>query len=113
MAKRGDKKKRMIGQVARSGSHTVRSYQVGAVPILRSILDRMALTDKFRQHLSKETSRMRVPTAETLQVLVANILVARQPIYGVGEWATTANMRHIDKVGGRFITILPRTREVG
>ena len=88
MAKRGEEKKRMVGQVARSGNHTVRSYQVGAMPLLRRVFDRMALVDVLRQHLPKETSRMRVPTAETLQILVANILIARQPIYGVGEWAT-------------------------
>jgi transposase len=87
MAKRSDNEKRVVGQVARAGSHTVRSYQVGAMPILRRILDRMALVDKFRKHLPKESKRMRVPTAETLQILVANILIARQPIYGVGDWA--------------------------
>ncbi len=87
MAKRSDKEKRLVGQVARSGSHTVRSYQVGAMPILHRIFDRMALVDKLREHLPIESKRMRVPTAETLQILVANILIARQPIYGVGDWA--------------------------
>ena len=87
MTERSDKEKRLVGQVARSGSHTVRSYQVGVMPILRRIFDRMALVDKLREHLPKESKRMRVPTAETLQILVANILIARQPIYGVGDWA--------------------------
>ena len=87
MAKRNEGEKRVVGQVARLGSLTVRSYQVGAMPKLRRIFDRMALVDKLREHLPKESKRMRVPTAETLQILVANILIARQPIYGVGDWA--------------------------
>lgn len=87
MSKRSAREKRIVGQVARAGTHTVRSYCIGAMPILHRIFDRMGLVEILREHLPKETRRMRVPTAETLQVVVANILTARLPIYGVGEWA--------------------------
>ena len=54
MAERSDKEKRLVGQVARSGNHTVRSYQVGAMPILHRILDRMALVRSEERRVGKE-----------------------------------------------------------
>ena len=58
MAKRNEGEKRVVGQVARLGSLTVRSYQVGAMPIFRRTFDRMALVDKLREHLPKESKRI-------------------------------------------------------
>ncbi len=80
------KSKQRVGQVARAGDQTLRSYEIGALPIINSILDRMNLEAILRDYLPKETRRMKVPTATTLLVLIRNILVSREPIYGIGEW---------------------------
>src|SRR5208282_1464570 len=38
-------------------------------------------------YLPRDDSRTELPTVTALLVLFANLLMARQPVYGVGEWA--------------------------
>ena len=39
------------------------------------------------EHLPRDDSRTELPTVTALLVLFANLLMAREPVYGVGEWA--------------------------
>src|SRR4029077_4436141 len=39
------------------------------------------------EHLPRDDTRTELPTVIALLVLFANLLMAREPIYGVGEWA--------------------------
>ena len=56
-------------------------------PLLKRIIERMQLQRLLSEHLPKDDSRTELPTVTALLVLFANLLIARQPIYGVGEWA--------------------------
>ena len=76
-----------VGNLARSGPGTLRSYTVGALPILNHLLDRMKLEEILEAYLPAEDRRTKVPTARGLLLLVKNILLCREPIYGLGEWA--------------------------
>ena len=76
-----------VGNLARSGQGTLRSYTVGALPILNHFLDRMKLEEILQAYLPAEDRRTKVPTARGLVLLVKNILLSREPIYGLGEWA--------------------------
>ena len=60
---------------------------VGCLPILNRLLERMKLEQFFRQHLKPDGSRTRLCTPRALLVLVRNLLLSREPIYGIGEWA--------------------------
>jgi hypothetical protein len=51
------------------------------------MLKEVRLEEFLREHLPKEDGRTKLPTAKTLLVLLRNVLVSREPIYGVGEWA--------------------------
>jgi len=73
--------------VARGAGGTLSSSTVGALPILNRIIQRMKLEEFLRAYLPREDGRTRVSTARGILVLVKNILISRQPIYGVGEWA--------------------------
>ena len=75
------------GHLARSSGKTLRTYDVGALPILNRILERMRLSDIFKHCLPDDDSRTQLPSHRGLMVLVRNILVAREPVYGVGQWA--------------------------
>ena len=66
---------------------TLRSYHIGALPIINHMLRRMRLPDILCRCLPPDDTRKLLPTARGLLVLVRNILVSREPIYGVGEWA--------------------------
>lgn len=81
------KTKAYHGFRARSGGQTLRSWTVAAVPIINHLLERMRLEEILEQHLPPDDPRLEVPTSRGLLLLVRNVLVSREPIYGLAEWA--------------------------
>jgi transposase len=75
------------GETAHADGRTLTSWRVAALPVLDHLLRRLRLRDFFREHLPPEDRRCRVATATGLLVLVQNLLISREPLYGVGEWA--------------------------
>ena len=75
------------GQRARSDKIEVQSYEVGALPLINRLLERMQLEKILSEQLPADDPRLELPTARVLLVLVRNVLVSRQPVYGVAEWA--------------------------
>jgi transposase len=73
--------------LARSAHGTLRSSTVGALPILNRVLQRMRLEEHLRAYLPDEDHRTRPSTSKALVVLVRNLLLSREPLYGIGEWA--------------------------
>jgi transposase len=76
-----------LGSVAHTPQGTLRSYQVGALPILNHFFQRMKLPQILRDVLGPDDPRSKLPTATSLLVLLRNLLVSREPVYGMGEWA--------------------------
>jgi transposase len=60
---------------------------VGALPVLDRLLKRLRIEQFLSKHLPREDQRSRVPTATALLLLLRNLLMSREPLYGVGEWA--------------------------
>jgi transposase len=79
--------KPLSSPVARAAGQTLRSCQVGALPILDHLLKRMRLEEFLRSYLPPEDRRTKLSSAKALLVLLRNLLVSREPIYGMGEWA--------------------------
>ena len=52
-----------VGNLARSGRETLRSYTVGALPILNRLLHRMKVEEILEAYLPREDRRTKVPTA--------------------------------------------------
>lgn len=73
--------------VARAGGAVLRSEAVGALPIVNDLLGRIRLEEFLRDALPKEDGRTKLSPAKALLVLLRNLLVSREPIYGLGEWA--------------------------
>ena len=82
-----DQDTRRPGETARAQGHTLVSRRVGALPILDRLLKRLRIEQFLRKHLPREDRRSRVPTATALLLLLRNLLISREPLYGVGEWA--------------------------
>lgn len=80
--------------VARAAGQTLTSHTIGVLPILNSILQRLRLEEFLQQALPPDDKRVRVPTAQGLLVLLRNVLVSREPIYGVREW-TARHASHL------------------
>ena len=83
-----EKRKRQVqlGSVSRSGGQTIRSYTVGALPILNHIIKRTRLEEFLGQYV-REDDRCIIPPSVGIVILLKNFLTSRQPIYGVSEWA--------------------------
>lgn len=75
------------GTQASVGPFTLRTFDVGAVPLVNRILERIGLEELLEQHLPPDDPRTELPTKEAVLVLIRNLLVSREPVYGVGEWA--------------------------
>jgi hypothetical protein len=75
------------GHLAQAGNVELRSYDVGALPLVNHILEKTRLEEFLSEHLPPDDPRAELPTAQGLMVLVRNVLLSRQPIYGIGEWA--------------------------
>ena len=75
------------GSRARAGGQTLRTWTIGALPLVNQLLDRVRLEEFLQQYLPRDGRRMAVPTSRGLLLLLRNILLSREPIYGLGEWA--------------------------
>jgi transposase len=75
------------GEIAQAQGRTLNSYRLGVLPILDTILRRLRLEKFLRDRLPREDPRTKIPTAAGLLLLIKNLLVSREPLYGVGEWA--------------------------
>ena len=75
------------GKLARAGGQRLRSVKTGALPILNRVLKRLRLEEFLQEYLPPEDRRVKVPAAKALLVLVRNLLVSREPLYGIGAWA--------------------------
>jgi transposase len=76
------------GRIARAAGRTLHSYSIGVLPILDRLFDRLRLESILRDHLPREDRRSRIPTATGLVLLLKNLLVSREPLYGIADWAT-------------------------
>ena len=63
------------------------SQALGALPILGQFLDRLGLEQVLERHLPDDDPRVLMAAARTIKVLVLNLCVEREPLYGIGEWA--------------------------
>ena len=55
--------------------------------MVNELLRRIRLKEFLRDALPKEDGRTKLSPAKALLVLLRNLLVSREPIYGLGEWA--------------------------
>lgn len=72
---------------ARAGGCVLQSASVGALPLVNQLLRRTRLEEFLRGALPKEDGRTKLSPTKALLVLLRNLLISREPIYGVGEWA--------------------------
>src|SRR3954465_11592796 len=86
-APRRSKRQVVPGKQAQANGLELRSYDIGALPLLNRIVERMQLRRILGEHLPRDDSRTELSTVTALLILFANLLMAREPVYGVGEWA--------------------------
>jgi transposase len=75
------------GEIARAKGQALSSYRVGALPIINRLLERMRLQEFLRSYLPLADRRCRIAPAIGVILLLKNVLLCREPLYGIGEWA--------------------------
>jgi transposase len=70
-----------------TGPFQLCSSKLGALPIVDRFLGRIGLEALLERHLPAGDARVALPTATAIDVLVRNLCVAREPLYGLAEWA--------------------------
>jgi transposase len=75
------------GEVARTKGRILNSCRIGALPIIDRLLDRMRLEEFLHAYLPRADRRCRIAPARGVTLLLKNVLLCREPLYGVGEWA--------------------------
>jgi transposase len=97
--------------LAHAAGQTLQSHAVGALPLINDILERLQFQECLKQMLPEEDRRVVVPVATGLTVLLKNVLLSREPLYGVGDWgvrqaadllgltATQIHAFHDDRLG--------------
>jgi hypothetical protein len=65
----------------------LRSERIGGLPVVNAVLDRLGLVDLVASYLDPPDVRRVLPTDTVVGVLVRNLALGRQPLYGLGGWA--------------------------
>jgi len=73
--------------IAHKRGRSLCSQTLGALPILNRLLQRTRLEEFLHAALPPHDARTKLSPVKALLVLLRNLLVSREPIYGVGEWA--------------------------
>lgn len=58
------------------------------MPIINHFIERMRLSEMLAKHLPDEDQRTKIDTPRVVLLLLRNLLVSREPVYGVAEWAS-------------------------
>jgi len=83
----------------------LRSHQLGALPIIDHFLERLGVMEVLERYLAPSDRRLRLPAANALRVLVCNLVIHKEPVYALGEWARAFDPSVLG-VGGEEIQLL-------
>ncbi len=70
-----------------AGPFELASSQLGALPLIDRFLTRIDLPGTLALHLPAGDARTTLPAATAIGVLVRNLCVEREPLYGLAGWA--------------------------
>jgi hypothetical protein len=68
------------------GGFELETKRVGGLPLVNRFLERLRVSALLEKHVHTD-SRTQVGNSRLLAVLVRNLILARVPLYALGEWA--------------------------
>jgi transposase len=76
-------------------SRTVKRLQVGGLPLIHAIAKRMRLKEILYKYIPAHGNED-IPAVETLMLLVYNLILGKDPLYELQEWAESIDFRCIN-----------------
>jgi hypothetical protein len=70
-----------------TGPFDLSSQRLGALPLVNHFLDGAGLPALLERYLPAGDPRLRLAPGAAVRLVVANLLVGREPLYALGEWA--------------------------
>jgi transposase len=78
-----------------SKSRTLKRLQVGGLPLIHAIAERMRLKDILYKYIPAHGNE-EIPAVETLMLLVYNLILGKDPLYQLQEWVESLDFRCIN-----------------
>lgn len=78
-----------------SATRTLKRLQVGGLPLIHAIVERMKLRDILYKYLPPHGNED-IPAVETLMLLVYNLILGKDPLYELEEWVGSIDFRCIN-----------------
>src|SRR5665648_6571 len=63
------------------------SRTLGGLPIVNLMLDRLGLPALLAGALPGDDARLKLVPAVAIRLVITNLVLGREPLYGLGEWA--------------------------
>jgi hypothetical protein len=70
-----------------TGEFELRTETLGPLPVVNYFLDRLGVAQLLQRHVPHDDRRLRVAPAAAIGVVVRNLVLHREPVYALGEWA--------------------------
>ena len=84
----------IMDQTQSAKSRTLKRLQVGGLPLIHAIAERMRLKDILYKYIPAHGNE-EIPAVETLMLLVYNLIVGKDPLYQLQEWVESLDFRCI------------------
>jgi len=72
-----------------AGDYALVSRALGALPIVNHFLDRLGLPGLLDEALGEVERRTKLAPASAIRLVIANLVLGREPLYALGEWAAS------------------------
>lgn len=70
-----------------TGDFELRTEFLGALPVINHFLGRLGVAELLERHVPHDDRRLRLAPATAIGVVVRNLVLHREPVYALGEWA--------------------------
>jgi Domain of unknown function (DUF4277) len=77
------------GAAMSNASYVLDTRVVGPLPVVNHFCDRLGLPRLLEAYLPADDRRLRLAPAAAVGVVVRNLVLGREPMYGLGRWAAT------------------------
>src|SRR5210317_1907337 len=84
-----------IDQKQSAKSRTLNRLQVGGLPLIHAIAERMRLKEILYKYIPAHGNE-EIPAVETLMLLVYNLILGKDPLYQLQEWVESLDFRCIN-----------------
>lgn len=70
-----------------TGPFELDTQVLGSLPVINTFCDRLGLPALLEAYLPADDARLKLAPATAIGVVIVNLVLLREPVYALGEWA--------------------------